>query len=68
MGPKGEPVEITFDFVIPSRSLQGQIKNMVVVEDFESRPHKAAFLAERDMEFQELRDVRMPKALPGYSD
>ena len=41
---------------------------MEVVEDFESRPHKAVtILVERDKEIQEERELGMPKALPGYS-
>ena len=33
--------------------LQGKIKNMEVVEDFQSRPHKAVtFLVEREKEIQ----------------
>ena len=43
-------------------SLQGKIKNMEVPQDVESRPHKAfTFLLERDKEFQELRELKMPK-------
>ena len=41
---------------------------MDVVEDFESRPHKAVTLwVERDKEFQVWRKQKMPKALPGFS-
>ena len=41
---------------------------MEVVEDFESRPHKAVtFLVERDREMQEVRELKMPKASPGFS-
>ena len=40
---------------------QGQIKNMEVVEDFESRPHKLlTFLAESVKELQELSGLKMP--------
>ena len=39
--PKGEAIERTYDHVLASRILQRKIKNMEVVEDFESRPHKA---------------------------
>ena len=49
-GSKGDWIERTCDFVMAKRSLQGQIKNMEVVEDFELKPHKAvAFLVERDV-------------------
>ena len=52
-GPFDELNERTYDYVIASHGLQGKIKNMEVVEDFESRPHKAViFLVERDKEFQ----------------
>ena len=37
----GELIERTYDCVIASRSFLGKIRNMEVVEDFESRPHKA---------------------------
>ena len=41
---------------------------MEVVEDFESRPHKAViFVVERDKEIQEWRGQKMPKAVPGFS-
>ena len=67
-GPNGELIERTHDYVIASHGLQEEIKNMEVVEDFESRPHKTVtFLAERDDEFQVWRDQKMPEALPGFS-
>ena len=48
-GPIGELIERTYDYVIASRSLQGKITMMRVVEDVESRPHKAvSFEVERD--------------------
>ena len=40
-GPKVEAIERTYDYVIACRSLQGKIKNMGVVADFESSPHEA---------------------------
>ena len=56
-GPSGEFIERTCDCVIASHSVQGKIKHMEVVEDFESRPEKAfTFLMERDKEFQMWRD------------
>ena len=40
---------------------------MKVVEDFESRPHKAvSFVVEREKEMQEWSEQTMPKVLPGY--
>ena len=67
-GPKCELIERTCDYVIASHSLQGKIKNMEAVEDFESRPYKAvAFLVERDKEFQVWLEQKMPQALPGFS-
>ena len=39
--PKGEWIEKTCDYVIACNSLRGKITQMKVVEDFESRPHKA---------------------------
>ena len=48
-GAKGEFIEITYHHVIASRRLQGRIKKMEVVEDFESRPHKAVtFMVKRE--------------------
>ena len=42
---------------------------MEVVEDFESRPHKAvSFLVEREEKIQEWNEQKMPKVLPGYSE
>ena len=67
-GPNGELIERTYDYVVASHGLQEEIKNMEVVEDFESRPHKAVtFLVERNNEFQVWRDQKMPKMLPGFS-
>ena len=64
----GEIIERAYDYVIASLSLQGRIKNMEVLEDFESRPHKAVtFLVEREKEFQVWREEKRPKVLPGYS-
>ena len=37
----GELIERTYDYIIASRSVQEKIRNMEVVEDFESRRHKA---------------------------
>ena len=53
---------------IASQRLQGKIKNMEVVEDFESRPHKVVtFLVDRDEEIQEVRELKVPKASPATS-
>ena len=44
------------------------ISSLRVVEDFESRAHKAVtLLAERDKEIQEVRELKLSRALPGYS-
>ena len=41
---------------------------MEVVEDSESRPHKAvSFLVEREKEIQEWNGQKLPKVLPGHS-
>ena len=53
-GPKGEACERTHDYVIASRILRVKIKKTEVLEDVESRPHKAVtFLVERDKLFQD---------------
>ena len=47
---------------------RGKFSQMKVVEDSESRPHKAvSFVVERDKEVQEWNEPKMPKALLGYS-
>ena len=38
----GELIERTYDYVIACHSLQENIKNMELREDFESRPHRTA--------------------------
>ena len=49
-------------------SLKGRISDMQVMEDFESRPHKAiTFVVERGKERQEWNEQKLPKALPGHS-
>ena len=46
---KGEWIEKISDCVIVCNSLKGKISHMQVVEDFESRPHKAvSFVVERE--------------------
>ena len=58
-GTKDEPIERTYDYFTGSRSLQGKTKKMEVVDDFESRPHKAVtFLVERDKEIQEVPSAK----------
>ena len=65
---KGERVEKVYDNVIACSSLKGRISDMKVIEDFESRPHKAVtFVVERGKERQEWNEQQLPKALPGYS-
>ena len=45
---KGEWVEKVYDYVTACSSVKGRISDMKVVEDFESRPHKAVtFVVER---------------------
>ena len=61
-------VEKVFDYLKACNSLKGKISKMKVIEDFESRPHKAdTFGVERGKERQEWSEERMPKVLPGYS-
>ena len=60
-------MEKVYDYVIACSSLKGNISHMKVVEDCESRPHKAiTFIVDRGKERQESREQRMPKVLPGY--
>ena len=52
-GSEGEWIEITYDFVIACHT-SGNISQVKVVEDFESRLHQAvSFVVERDKETQE---------------
>ena len=45
-----------------------KISQMEVVEDFESRPHKAvSCVVEREKVVKEWSEQRLPKVLPGYS-
>ena len=61
-------IERIYDFVTACDSLEGNISQMKVVGDFESRPHKAvSFVVERDKEIQEWNEQKLPKVLPGYS-
>ena len=57
MDSKGEWVERTNDYVMVCHSLRRNISQMKVVENFESRPHKA----------EEWNERMLPKVLPGYS-
>ena len=65
---KGDCVEKVYDYVIACDSLERKISQMNVVEDFESRPHKAvSFVFKREKEIQEWNEQKLPKVLPGYS-
>ena len=67
-GPKDVWFERTYDCVVASGSLKGKILQMEVVEDFESRPHKAvSFVVRRKKEIKEWKEQKLPKVLPGYS-
>ena len=67
-GPKGEWIERTYDHVIASGRLNWKISQMEVVEDFQSRLHKAvSSVVTRDKEIQEWNEQKLPKVLPGYS-
>ena len=60
---KGERVEKVYDYVTACSSLKGQISNMKVTEEFESRLHKAVtFVVERGKERQEWNEQKLPKA------
>ena len=53
---------------LPVEVCEAKSRNMQVVEDVESSSHMAVtFLVEGDMEIQEVRELRVPKALPRYS-
>ena len=62
---KEEWVGKVCDDVIVCSSLKGRISDMKVIEDFESRPHKAVtFVVERRKERQET-NKNCRSALPG---
>ena len=64
---KGEWIEKVYDYVIACDSLKGKISQVEVVEDFESRPHKAvSFLVESEKEIKVCSEQKLPKVLPGY--
>ena len=66
-GPDSEFIERAYDYVTASQSLKGKLTQMVVVEDLESRPHRAvSFVVEREKEVQEWNEQKMLKALPGF--
>ena len=53
---------------VPVEVCMAKSRNMKVVEDVKSRLHMAVtLLVEGDKEIQEVRELRVPKALPGYS-
>ena len=61
-------MEKVYDSVTACSSVKGRISDMQVLEDFESRPHKAiTFVVERGRERQEWNEQKLPKALPGHS-
>ena len=65
---KGEWIERTHDYVFACHSLRVEISQIKVVEDFESRPHKAvSFVVLREQEIEEWNEHTLPKVLPGYS-
>ena len=54
--------------ILACSSLKGRISDTQVIEDFESRPHKAvSFIVERGKERQEWNKQKLWKALPGHS-
>ena len=61
-------MEKVFDYVVACCSPEGKNSDMNVIEDFESRPHKAvSCVVERGNERREWNEQKLPKALPGYS-
>ena len=67
-GPKDVWIERTFDYVVARGSFKGKISPVEVVEDFESRRHRAvSFAIRREKEMKEWSEQKLPKVLPGYS-
>ena len=60
---KGKWVEKVYDNVIACSSPKGRISDIKMIEDFESRPHKAVtFAVERGKDRQEWHEQKLPKA------
>ena len=69
VAPEDVWIERTYDYVVASGSLKGNILQMEVVEDFESRPHKAVFfVVRREKEIKQWSEQKLPKVLPGFSE
>ena len=65
---KGEWVEKVYDYVIACSSPKGQISDMKVIQDFQSRPHKSVCcMIKIGQARQEWNEQKLPKALPGHS-
>ena len=65
-GPKYVGIERTYDYVVASGRPKGKFVQLEVVEDFESRRHKAvSFMVERGKEMQEWNEQKLPKVLTG---
>ena len=64
-GLKGEWFESTCEYVAACHSFRGEISQMKVEEDFESRPHKAVSFVK---EVQEWDEQKLPKVLLGYGE
>ena len=61
---KGEWVEKAYDYVMACSSPKGRISDMQVIEDFESRPHKAVtFVVQRGKARQEWNEHKLPKVV-----
>ena len=66
-GVKGGWIEKVYDYVTACNSLKGQISQMEVVEDFESRPHKPVTFVVSIGRCRNGTKQKLPKVLPGYS-
>ena len=67
-GPKYVGIERTYDYVVASGRPKGKFVQLEVVEDFESRRHKAvSFMVERGKEMQEWNVQKLSKVLQGHS-
>ena len=64
-GPKCELIESRYDYVNANRSLRDKITKKEVVEDFESRPHKAvSFVMERGKRDPGMTRTKYVKSTP----
>ena len=65
-GAKREWIEKVHDYALACNNIKRQISPMEVMEDFESRPHKAvSFVVENENDMQECNEQKLPGYIGG---